>query len=144
MVDHEVADPDGADLAVREQRLERAVRLQGLVEGRGQRLVQDQQVDLVDAELGGALLEAVQRLVVAVVADPDLGLDEDLVAGEAGAVDGLADLALVAVRRGGVDVAVAGAQRRLDGRAGLVGRGLEHPEPEGGHRDVVVEVTFVM
>ena len=122
-----------------EQRLEGAVGLQGLVEVRGQRLVQDQQVDLVDAELGGALLEAVQRLVVAVVADPDLGLDEDLVAGQAGAVDGLADLALVAVRRGGVDVPVAGRERRLDGCAGLVGRGLEDPEPEGGHLDAVVQ-----
>jgi hypothetical protein len=35
-------------------------------EGHG--LMQDQQIDLVDAELAGALLEAVQRLVVAVVA----------------------------------------------------------------------------
>jgi hypothetical protein len=34
--------------------------------------VQDQEVDLVDAELAGALLEAVQRLVVSVVADPDV------------------------------------------------------------------------
>jgi len=89
--------------------------------------VQDQQVDLVDAELAGALVEAVQRLVVAVVADPDLGLHEDLVAGEPGAVYGLADLALVAVRRGGVDVAVAAAQGRFHGCASLVGRGLEHP-----------------
>jgi hypothetical protein len=36
--------------------------------------VQDQQVDLVDSELAGAFVEAVQGLVVAVVADPDLGL----------------------------------------------------------------------
>jgi hypothetical protein len=39
--------------------------------------VQDQQVDLVDAELAGALVEGVQRLVISVVADPDLGLQED-------------------------------------------------------------------
>ena len=37
-------------------------------------LVQDQQVDLIDAELAGALLETSRRLVVSVVADPDLGL----------------------------------------------------------------------
>ena len=78
MVDIEVADPDRADLAVGEQRLQGTVGLQGPVERRRQRLVQDQQVDLVDAELTGALLEAVQRLVVSVVADPDLGLQEDL------------------------------------------------------------------
>jgi hypothetical protein len=49
------------------------VGLQGRLKVRGQRLVQDQQVDLVDSELAGALVEAVQGLVVAVVADPDLG-----------------------------------------------------------------------
>ena len=42
----------------------------------GARLVQDEQVELVDAELADRLVERVQRLVVAVVADPDLGLDE--------------------------------------------------------------------
>ena len=76
--DHEVADSDRANLAVGQQRLEGAVGLQGAFEGRGQSLVQDQQVDLLDAELAGALVEAVQRFVVAVVADPDLGLQEDL------------------------------------------------------------------
>jgi hypothetical protein len=40
--------------------------------------VQDQQVDLVNAELAGALFEAAQLLVVSVVADPDLGLQVDL------------------------------------------------------------------
>ena len=65
--------------------LERPVGLEGAVESVGQGLVEDQQVDLVDAELAGALVEAVQGLVVAVVADPDLGLDEDLVAVDAGA-----------------------------------------------------------
>jgi hypothetical protein len=83
VVDHEVADADGADLAVGQERLERSVGLEGHVEVRGQRLVQDEQVDLVDAELGGALLEPVQRLVVAVVGDPDLRLDEDVGAVEA-------------------------------------------------------------
>jgi hypothetical protein len=108
VLDHEVADPDGADLAVGEQLLQRPVRLQGPVELRGQRLVQDQQVDPVDAELAGALVEAVQGLVVAVVADPDLGLQEHVVPADAGIRDGLTDLPLVAVGRRGVDVPVAG------------------------------------
>ena len=62
VLDHEVADPDGAHPAVGEQRLQRPVGLQGPSKSDGQRLVQDQQVDLVDAELAGALVEAVQRL----------------------------------------------------------------------------------
>jgi len=59
--------------------------------------VQDQQVDLVDAQLAGALVMRVQRLVVAVVADPDLRLDEDLRPVEAGPSQRLTDLPLVAV-----------------------------------------------
>jgi hypothetical protein len=93
--------------------------------------VQDQEVDLVDAELARALLEAVQRLVVAVVANPDLGLEEHLIAGDAGTVNRLADLALVAVRRRRIDVAVAGHQSRLYGRAGLIGRGFGRPRVQG-------------
>ena len=60
VLDHEVADSDGADLAVLEQRLKRAVGRRSLVEVRRQRLVQDQQVDLVEAQLPGALVETVQ------------------------------------------------------------------------------------
>jgi hypothetical protein len=80
---HEVADPEGADPAVGEQRLQGAVGLQGPVECRRKRLVQDQQVDLVDAELPGALDEPVQRLVVAV---GRRGVDE-AVAGSEGALE---------------------------------------------------------
>jgi hypothetical protein len=47
---HEVADADRADLAVREQLLQRPVCLDRQVEAGGQGLVQDQQVELVDAE----------------------------------------------------------------------------------------------
>jgi hypothetical protein len=49
VIDHEVADPDRAVLAVGEQRLQGAVGLHGPVERRRQRLVQDQQVELLDA-----------------------------------------------------------------------------------------------
>ena len=117
----------------------RPVRLQRQLELRRQRLVQDQQVDLVDAELAGALLEAVQGLVVAVVADPDLGLQEHLTAVHPGGGDRLADLPFVAVGGGGVDVAVAGLQRGGHRGPGLLRRGLEHPESEGGQGDAVVQ-----
>lgn len=78
LLDHEVAHADRADLVLSEQRLQSTIGLQGPLERRRQRLVQDQQVELVDAELAGALLEAVQRLLVSVVADPDLCLQKDL------------------------------------------------------------------
>lgn len=53
VLDHEVADADGAHLAVGEQGLQSPLCLEGLV-------------------------EAMKCLVVAVVADPDLGLEEHL------------------------------------------------------------------
>src|SRR6266511_4916044 len=87
--------------------------------------MQEQQVDPLDAELPGALVERVQRRVVAVVADPDLRLDEHLVAGKPGATDAFTDLALVAICRGGVDEAVAGREGGLDGTRGLGRRALK-------------------
>jgi hypothetical protein len=110
VLDHEVADPDRADPAVSQQRLQGLVGRYGAVELRGQRLVQDQQVDLIDPELAGALLEPVQRLGVSVIADPNLGLQEHLRPVETRGVDRLTDLAFVAVRGGGVDVPVPGVQ----------------------------------
>ena len=136
---HEVADPDRADAALGEQRFERPVRVDGEVEARGQRLVQDQQVQALDAELAHGLVEGVARGVVAVVAHPHLGLDHDLLARHARSADRLADLALVAVRRRGVDVPVAVGERRLDRCRGLVRFGLVDAESEGGHDEPVVE-----
>jgi hypothetical protein len=95
--------------------------------------------DLLDAELSGALLEPVQRLVVAVVGDPDLGLEEDVRSVEAPSANRVADLALVAVGGGGVDVAVPRVERCTDGVAGLVGRRLEDAEAESGQLDPVAE-----
>ena len=131
VVGHEVADPDGADLAVGQERLQRLVGLDGEGELAREGLVQDQQVDPVDAEFARALVEGVQRRVVAVVGDPDLRLDEDVGAIETGAADGFADLAFVQIRRGGVDVAVSGLQCRLDRCNGVVGRRLKDAETRG-------------
>ena len=136
---HDVADADRTDAAVGEQLFERPVGVDDGVEGGRHRLVQDEQVELVDAELAGALVERVQGLVVAVVADPDLGLDEDVGAVDPGRAEALADLALVAVRGGRVDVPVASRQRGFDGLRGHLGGGLEHAETEGRHHDAVVQ-----
>jgi hypothetical protein len=93
--------------------------------------MQEQQVEPLDAELTGALVERVQRGVVAVVADPDLRLDEQVAAGDAGATDAFTDLPLVEVRGGGVDEPVAGPEGGLDGPRGL-GRGaLEDAQAQG-------------
>ena len=101
--------------------------------------MQDQQIDLVDTELAGALLEAVQRLVVAVVADPDLGLQEDLRAVQPRNAERFSDLPLVAVGSGGVNVSVASRERRLDRGSGLVSGCLEHAQTQRGQLDAVVQ-----
>jgi hypothetical protein len=100
---HEVAHPYGAHLAVAEECLERPVGVEGAVEGRGQCVMQEQQVDLADAQLAGALAERVQRRVVAVVGDPQLGLHENLVPLDSRSANALAHLALVHIGGRGVD-----------------------------------------
>lgn len=69
-----------SDPAVGEQRLEHAAGGDGVGEAVRDRLVQDEQVDDVDAELLRGRLERLQRLIAAVVGDPHLGLEEHLLA----------------------------------------------------------------
>jgi hypothetical protein len=94
--------------------------------------MQDEQVELVDAELMSALVERMERGVVAVVADPDLRLDEHVVAGDARAADAFADLKLVEVRSGRVDVAVTDAEGLLDHGGRDIGGVWKTPSPMAG------------
>jgi hypothetical protein len=81
----------------------------------------------------------VQRLVVAVVADPDLGLEEALRPIYIGTVYGLSNLALVAVGRRGIDVPVPRVERGSNGVSGLIGGRLKDPEPDYGYLDAIGE-----
>src|SRR3954469_4632682 len=139
MLRHEVAHADRAHAAVRQELLERPVRFEGAVERRRQRLMEEQQVDLLDAELARALRERVQGRVVPVVADPHLRFEEDLVAGKAGATEAFTDLALVGVRGGRVDQPVPRREGGLDGTHGLRRRALEHAESNRRQLHAVVE-----
>src|SRR5581483_8622590 len=101
--------------------------------------MQDQQINLFDAEFAGAFVERVQRGVVAVVVDPDLGLDEYVVAGEARTTNALANLALVGIRGGRIDEAIAAIQGFRDRSGRDIGRRLKHAEAERRHRNAVVD-----
>jgi hypothetical protein len=46
MLRHEIADANGPNLAISKEFLQRSVSIQGAIECRGQRLVQDQQIEL--------------------------------------------------------------------------------------------------
>ena len=77
---HEVRDADRARAASGEQLLDRLVCADGAVELARDRLVQQEQVDVVDAEPPQAAVEADECLVVAVVTDPELRDDQRLIA----------------------------------------------------------------
>ena len=112
----EVRDADGSCPALGEERLGRLVGGERVLEVGRHRLVEEVEVDGVDVEPAQAGREANLRGLEAVVADPQLGGDEDLVARDAGTADTLAHFAFVAVGGCGIDQAVAVAQRGLDGR----------------------------
>jgi hypothetical protein len=144
VLDHEVADPDRSDFAFGEQRFQGVVGHEGPVERGGQRLVQDQEVDLFDAELCTALLEAVESLVVSVVADADLGLEEDLGAIQAGAADGLADLAFVAVGGRGVNQPVPVSSAACTASRVSSGGVWKTPRPSAGISTPLLRATVFM
>ena len=136
---HKIADANGPHPAVGEQYLQRFVGGDGPVKRQRQRLVQNQQVDLVHAELEGAFVERVQGRLVPVVADPYLRLEEHVRAVHPRAPDCFADLAFVAVAGGSINVPVAGTQRVLDCGDRLLRRRLKHAVPKCREFDAVVE-----
>ena len=89
--------------------------------------VQVEVVRLQRLEAGGEALGDV--LVPGVV---QLGRQPNVRASHAGRSDAVADLLLVAVGEGRVDVAVARAQGCLDGALDLVGLGLPGAQADGG------------
>src|SRR6185437_377129 len=87
-------------------------------------------VHVVRAEALQALVEGAQGGVVAVVAVPQLGGEEYLLARDAGVADRTADAAFVLVRGGGVDVAVADLEGGGDHVEGLCVGDLPDPVPQ--------------
>lgn len=96
----------------------------------GRRPVHEVEVNVVGAEGleggGDALLDVLVPWVV------ELGGDPDLLTGDTRVLDTLADLVLVAVGEGSVNVAVTSVEGSLDGGANLVGGGLPGTKTNGG------------
>lgn len=101
--------------------------------------MQDEQINLLEAELRRSLLESVQCFVVSIVGDPNFGLDEDVRAVEAGTAQRLPDPLFVAVGSGSVDVAVSDLEGGLHCFGRFIGRGLEDAEADLGNGDAVVQ-----
>jgi hypothetical protein len=101
--------------------------------------VDEEEVHVIEAEALQARVERGEGGVVSLVGVPDLGGDEQLVAGDAGLRDRRADLLLVVVEPGRVDVPVAGLERAGHGGVGLAGRDEEHAEAQLGDGHAVVQ-----
>src|SRR2546427_13278928 len=139
MLWHEVAYSDRPDTAVGEKRLERAVGVDREIKLAGQRLMKDEQVELLDVELARALVASVEGLVVTVIADPHLRLDEDVRAVDARAANRRTDLALIEVSSGGIDEAVTRGQGGVDSGFRLFIWDLKDSEAKGWQFDAIVQ-----
>jgi hypothetical protein len=102
-------------------------------------LVDQVQVQPVQAEPLQGPVERPAGVVLAGVGDPQLGGDEQLPARDAAGLDGPADGLLVDVGGGGVDVPVAGGEGIGDGLLGLLRWDLIDAEAEDRHLHAVVE-----
>src|SRR3954471_13770542 len=101
IVDAEVRDADRPGIPLVPNPLEGAPRVDEAVV-RGNRPVDQVQVDVVHAEAPEALGTHTERRVESVARVPELRRDEDLVARDPRAGDRFSHALLVAVRRGGV------------------------------------------
>ncbi len=89
----EIAHANCADHTVLVELFERAPCAVGI----GERLVQQHEVEIVSAELLQGHVDGLQRILIAVVADPDLGGEEQFLAIDAGILDALTDFGLIEI-----------------------------------------------
>jgi hypothetical protein len=127
----EVRDTDVAGATVGCELLQRFPRGDevAVVAGR-ERPVDEKEVHVVGSEIAERRVERLPRIVGLVETVVELAGDEDRFTVDAGVADTFADLLLVSVHLGGVDVAVADLEGRFDGLSRLLGIDLEHAEAE--------------
>ena len=143
MRDLEVRDADRPRATVGLELLERLPgRDEVAVVERRQRPVDQEQVDVLEAERRQRLVERAAGVVGLVEAVVQLARDVDVTALEPARADRLADTVLVAVHLRRVDVAIAGVERVRHRLRRLGRRDLEHAEPELRNRVAVVQGRF--
>src|SRR5690606_25001836 len=131
-----VADADGTDAAIAKHSLHRTPGAVNVTE----RLMDQVEVEIVEPEALQGPLERGLRALLALVLDPQLGGDEDLLARDAAGPDRLADRFLVAIGRSRIYQPVTDRQRVRNAPLALLRVGnLEHTEPEDRHLYAVVE-----
>lgn len=113
-----------------------------MLEGDGP--VDEVEVKVFEAELGKGFVESGSDVLGLVVVVPKLGGDEDVLALQAGdlsqgTLQALANLLLVLVDLGQVEVAVSGLEGLVDAGADLAGGGLPGAVAKGGNLGTGVE-----
>src|SRR5450631_3848663 len=140
MLDLEVGDADRAGATVGAELLQRPPRGDEVAAVQGRERPMDQeQVDVIEAQLAERCLERAASVVRPVVAVVELAGDEHLRSVQAGAAYGLPDAALVAVHLGGVDVPVAHLECGADRLCSFGGIDLKDAKPKLRDRTAVVE-----
>jgi hypothetical protein len=140
MLDLEVGDADRAGATVGAELLQRLPRGDEVAAVKGRERPMDQeQVDVIEAELVERCLERAASVVRSVVGVVELAGDEHLRSVQAGGADGLPDAALVAVHLGGVDVPVARLECSADRLSSFGGIDLKDAKPKLRDRMAVVE-----
>src|ERR687896_99014 len=140
VLDLPIRYPDRAGAAVAVKLLERPPgRYEVTVIERGQRPVDEEQVHMIEAELGERGVEGLASIMGLMGPVVELAGDEDVAAVEVGGPYGLADLLLVAVHLCGVDVPVPYLEGLADGLCGVPRLDLEDPETELGDGVAIVE-----
>src|SRR5690606_38508829 len=125
-----IADADGTDAAIAKHSLHRTPGAVNVTE----RLMDQVEVEIVEPEALQGPLERGLRALLALVLDPQLGGDEDLLARDAAGPDRLADRFLVAIGRSRIYQPVTDRQRVRNAPLALLRVGnLEHTEPEDRH-----------
>ena len=105
-------------------------------------LVDEVEVDVVEAEPLERTLDRGPGLCLTGLLDPQLGGDEQLIAGDAAGGHGTANCFLVLIGGGCVEVAVADLQGGGNGPRGIYGRNLEDAEAEDGITTPLLSVTL--
>ena len=147
VLDAKVADADGLDLVSPDQFLHLAPGIDKVPVGdvllavvgiRATRPVHQVQVDIAGTQVLERGIDGLgHTLVVRVV---KLRRQEDLLARDPGCPDALADLLLVSVREGSIDMTIASVERRFDGLADLAGLGLPSSQANGGDLGARIEL----
>src|SRR5215218_1342073 len=135
----EVGDADRPDAPLAVERLHGAPGAVVVPEG----LVDEVQVEVVDAESLQGGLECAASALLAGVLDPELGRDEKIFARDAAGADRATDRLFVLVGGCRVDVAVACGERVRNRLLSGFRGDLVDAESEGGHLDTVVERDYV-